>query len=111
MPTSLGTSETGWYRGSFPWPPIRHRIQELRSGDGWPTACDFTALNGDFPARPRAPGLIQLPEYAGGPKAMRRRLARLLEASESPNIGIRVVPRSAGAHPGADGRPRDHHET
>jgi transcriptional regulator with XRE-family HTH domain len=57
------------------------------------------------------PGLIQLPEYAGGPKVMRRELARLLEASESPNIGIRVVPRSAGAHPGADGRPRDHHET
>jgi transcriptional regulator with XRE-family HTH domain len=39
----------------------------------------------------------------GGPEVMRRQLARLLEASESPNIGIRVVPRAAGAHAGADG--------
>lgn len=39
----------------------------------------------------------------GGSEVMRRQLARLLEASESPNIGIRVVRRSVSAHPGADG--------
>ncbi|MGI8333181.1 helix-turn-helix domain-containing protein [Actinomadura scrupuli] len=39
----------------------------------------------------------------GGQEVMRRQLARLLEAAEMPNIGIRVVPRSAGAHAGADG--------
>jgi uncharacterized protein DUF5753/helix-turn-helix protein len=39
----------------------------------------------------------------GGPVVMRKQLARLLEAAESPNIGIRVLPRSAGAHAGVDG--------
>jgi DNA-binding XRE family transcriptional regulator len=39
----------------------------------------------------------------GGPSVMRRQLARLLEASELLNIGIRVLPRSAGAHAGVDG--------
>src|SRR5689334_206396 len=34
---------------------------------------------------------------------MRRQLAFLLEMSERPNIGIRVVPRSARAHFGLDG--------
>jgi transcriptional regulator with XRE-family HTH domain len=46
-------------------------------------------------------GVLDWP--VGGTEVMRRQLARLLEASESPNIGIRVVPRSAGAHAGADG--------
>jgi transcriptional regulator with XRE-family HTH domain len=39
----------------------------------------------------------------GGPEVMRRQLAYLLEVSERPNIGIRVVPRSAEAHYGMNG--------
>jgi transcriptional regulator with XRE-family HTH domain len=39
----------------------------------------------------------------GGPEVMRKQLAYLLEVSERPNIGIRVIPRSAGAHFGVDG--------
>jgi transcriptional regulator with XRE-family HTH domain len=39
----------------------------------------------------------------GGADIMRKQLAHLLEVSERPNIGIRVVPRSAGAHFGVDG--------
>jgi transcriptional regulator with XRE-family HTH domain len=39
----------------------------------------------------------------GGPSVMRAQLARLLELGELPNISIRVVPRSAGAHVGLDG--------
>jgi hypothetical protein len=39
----------------------------------------------------------------GGPGLMRKQLAYLLEASERPNIGIRIVPRSAGAHFGMNG--------
>jgi transcriptional regulator with XRE-family HTH domain len=39
----------------------------------------------------------------GGPGLMRKQLAYLLEVSERPNIGIRVVPRSAGAHFGMNG--------
>jgi transcriptional regulator with XRE-family HTH domain len=39
----------------------------------------------------------------GGPGLMRKQLAYLLELSERPNIGIRIVPRSAGAHYGMNG--------
>ncbi|HEY7486079.1 MAG TPA: helix-turn-helix transcriptional regulator [Streptosporangiaceae bacterium] len=39
----------------------------------------------------------------GSPKVMRLQLAGLLEASEQPHIGIRVLPRSAGAHAGTTG--------
>jgi transcriptional regulator with XRE-family HTH domain len=39
----------------------------------------------------------------GGPELMRKQLAHLLEMSERPNIGIRVIPRSAGTHFGLDG--------
>jgi transcriptional regulator with XRE-family HTH domain len=39
----------------------------------------------------------------GDAEVMRKQLAYLLEASERPNIGIRVVPRSARAHYGLDG--------
>ncbi|GLY89627.1 helix-turn-helix domain-containing protein [Actinoallomurus iriomotensis] len=39
----------------------------------------------------------------GGPKLMRKQLAHLLEVSERPDIGIRVIPRSAGTHCGLDG--------
>ena len=38
-----------------------------------------------------------------GSVVMRKQLAYLLEMSERPNIGIRVVPRSAGAHYGMNG--------
>ena len=39
----------------------------------------------------------------GGPEVMREQLAHLLEVSERPNIGIRVIPKLAGAHFGVDG--------
>jgi transcriptional regulator with XRE-family HTH domain len=39
----------------------------------------------------------------GDPGLMRKQLARLLEASELPHIGIRVIPRSAGVHFGLNG--------
>lgn len=39
----------------------------------------------------------------GGPEVMKAQLARLLELSELPNVTVRIVPRSAGAHPGLDG--------
>jgi transcriptional regulator with XRE-family HTH domain len=39
----------------------------------------------------------------GGPEVMRKQLAHLLDMSSRPNIGVRVVPRTAGAHPGLDG--------
>lgn len=39
----------------------------------------------------------------GDAEMMRKQLAYLLEVSERPNIGIRVVPRSARAHFGLDG--------
>lgn len=39
----------------------------------------------------------------GGHQTMHEQLSRLLETSAAPNISIRVVPRSTGAHPGLDG--------
>jgi transcriptional regulator with XRE-family HTH domain len=39
----------------------------------------------------------------GGPEVMRAQLERLLEASKLPNITIRILPFSAGAHPAANG--------
>ncbi|MBX6767438.1 MAG: hypothetical protein IRY90_09855, partial [Actinomadura rubrobrunea] len=39
----------------------------------------------------------------GGARTMQEQLARLLELSELPNVLLRVVPNSAGAHPGLDG--------
>jgi transcriptional regulator with XRE-family HTH domain len=39
----------------------------------------------------------------GGPAVMRKQLAHLLEMSSRPNIGLRVVARSEGAHAGVDG--------
>lgn len=39
----------------------------------------------------------------GGPKVMRSQLAALLEASESPDVNLRVVPRGSGSHLGLDG--------
>ncbi|MFF5263591.1 helix-turn-helix transcriptional regulator [Actinomadura viridis] len=39
----------------------------------------------------------------GGPEIMKEQLAHLLEVSEMPNVTLRAVPRSAGAHQGLDG--------
>jgi len=39
----------------------------------------------------------------GGAELMRKQLARLLEEAERPNVGLRVLPRTAGAHGGFDG--------
>jgi hypothetical protein len=39
----------------------------------------------------------------GGSELMRKQLTHLLELSQRTKIGLRVVPRSAGAHPGLDG--------
>lgn len=39
----------------------------------------------------------------GGREVMRAQFARLLEASEHPDIGVRVVPRASEAHAGVDG--------
>lgn len=48
-----------------------------------------------------AESLLELP--CGGPAVMKAQLAHILELSERPNIGIRVVPKSVGHHPGLDG--------
>ncbi|MGI8332003.1 DUF5753 domain-containing protein [Actinomadura scrupuli] len=39
----------------------------------------------------------------GGPAMMRAQLARLLEVTELPQVTVRVVPKSAGAHVGMEG--------
>jgi DNA-binding XRE family transcriptional regulator len=39
----------------------------------------------------------------GGREVMRRQLAHLLEMSERPNVGIRVIPKVTGEHAGLDG--------
>lgn len=39
----------------------------------------------------------------GGAELMRKQLARLMEETEKPNVGLRLVPRAAGAHGGFDG--------
>lgn len=38
---------------------------------------------------------------AGGPSVMRQQLQRLVDVAERPNVTIRVVPFSAGLHPGS----------
>ncbi|GAA3930191.1 helix-turn-helix transcriptional regulator [Actinomadura viridis] len=59
--------------------------------------------------RPGAPMLwVLLAEpvlewQVGGPDVLYRQLARLLEISHWPNASIRVVPKTAGAHPGLPG--------
>lgn len=45
--------------------------------------------------------VIDLP--VGGHEVMREQLAHLLTMSQTPNVILRVVPRSAGAHEGLDG--------
>ncbi|GAA4624424.1 helix-turn-helix transcriptional regulator [Actinoallomurus vinaceus] len=46
-------------------------------------------------------GLLELP--CGGAAVMKAQLAHILDLSERPNIGLRVVPKSIGFHPGLDG--------
>ncbi|GLZ07288.1 transcriptional regulator [Actinomadura sp. NBRC 104412] len=46
-------------------------------------------------------GVIRQP--VGNPEVMRDQLARLLELGAQPNISVRIVPQSAGAHVGRDG--------
>ncbi|GLZ07899.1 transcriptional regulator [Actinomadura sp. NBRC 104412] len=45
--------------------------------------------------------LLELP--FGGVDVMKAQLAHIIEQSHRPNVGVRVVPKSAGAHPGLDG--------
>ncbi|TQM66843.1 helix-turn-helix protein [Actinomadura hallensis] len=45
--------------------------------------------------------LLEIP--CGGPSVMKAQHAHILEVSHRPNVGVRVVPKSAGAHPGLDG--------
>ncbi|QFG24759.1 helix-turn-helix transcriptional regulator [Actinomadura sp. WMMB 499] len=60
-------------------------------------------------AAPRPPELwilikeSVLQDPIGGPDVMRVQLDHLINLSHRPNIVIRVVPRSLGAHPGIDG--------
>jgi uncharacterized protein DUF5753 len=44
-----------------------------------------------------------LTQPVGSSETMRGQLARLIEASQMPNISVRVVPQSEGAHVGRDG--------
>jgi hypothetical protein len=39
----------------------------------------------------------------GGSKALRGQLGRLIELAQFPDVSIRVLPLSIGAHPGGDG--------
>ncbi|GAB2670305.1 helix-turn-helix transcriptional regulator [Saccharopolyspora gloriosae] len=59
--------------------------------------------------RPDAPEVtvlmdeLVLSRLIGGPDVMRGQLGHLLRVSTRPNVSIRIIPRSAGAHPGLDG--------
>lgn len=44
-----------------------------------------------------------LDDCIGGPQVMRAQLRHLLELMQRPHISIRIIPRTAGAHPGIDG--------
>ncbi|GAB3671000.1 helix-turn-helix transcriptional regulator [Saccharopolyspora tripterygii] len=60
-------------------------------------------------SRPNGPELrFLLDEFVlrrliGGRKAMRSQLRKIADESEWPNVRVRVIPASAGAHPGLDG--------
>lgn len=45
-----------------------------------------------------------LRRQVGGPETMREQLQRLIDLAQHPNVTIRVVPFSHGAHPGLDGQ-------
>ncbi|MBD2898856.1 hypothetical protein amrb99_78320 [Actinomadura sp. RB99] len=45
--------------------------------------------------------LLELP--CGGTETMKAQLAHIIDLSHRPNVGVRVVPKSVGAHPGLDG--------
>ncbi|MCO5996782.1 DUF5753 domain-containing protein [Actinoallomurus rhizosphaericola] len=44
-----------------------------------------------------------LDDCIGGPEVMQAQLRHLLELMQRPNVSIRIIPRSAGAHIGKDG--------
>jgi transcriptional regulator with XRE-family HTH domain len=44
-----------------------------------------------------------LRRVVGGREVMRAQLTRLIEATELPNVALRMLPFAAGAHPGVDG--------
>ncbi|GAA3936190.1 helix-turn-helix transcriptional regulator [Actinomadura viridis] len=48
-------------------------------------------------------GEAALAQQVGGPEVMRAQLQHLHAMSELPNVSLRVLPFSAGAHPGVDG--------
>ncbi len=60
-------------------------------------------------SRPNGPELrflideFVLRRLIGGPKVMRTQLRKMVEESEWPNVRVRVLPASAGAHAGLDG--------
>ncbi len=60
-------------------------------------------------SRPNGPELrflideFVLRRLIGGPKVMRTQLRKIVAESEWPNVRVRVLPVSAGAHPGLDG--------
>ena len=58
------------------------------------------------PSAPRLWVLLAQPVlewYVGGPDVLYRQLAKLLEISQMPNVSLRVLPKTAGAHPGLPG--------
>ncbi|WP_433463468.1 helix-turn-helix domain-containing protein [Spirillospora sp. CA-128828] len=60
----------------------------------------------DKPKPPRVTALLgwaAVEQVVGGADVMRGQLARLIELSELPHVSVRVVEKSAGAHPGLDG--------
>ncbi|MEU5883206.1 helix-turn-helix transcriptional regulator [Spirillospora sp. NPDC047279] len=48
-------------------------------------------------------GQAALEWWIGGPEVMREQLAKLLQVGTLPNVSVRVVPKTSGAHPGLAG--------
>jgi transcriptional regulator with XRE-family HTH domain len=58
------------------------------------------------PKRPRIWAVIDetvLSRPVGGEATLRDQLLRLIELAKAPNVSLRVLPRSVGAHPGGEG--------
>lgn len=71
---------------------IEERVEERRTRQQ-------NLTEGDTPAIEVMLDEAVLHRPLGGPAAMRRQLDHLIEVAKRPNINIRVVPYSAGAHP------------
>jgi transcriptional regulator with XRE-family HTH domain len=107
--TMIKLYETLLVPGLFQTPEYARAILMAGGTRGLDDLVDQRLARQKILTRPNAPmisvlldeGVIDRP--VGGPKVMRAQLARLLELSESPNVMIRVAPRSAGAHVGLDG--------